>query len=90
VQQTKELATLAAVEEMTKKIVQKVACFQPTTERSSINHHSPRIHHNFTTKTPTQKRTFSKTPFKNARINAKKAPATAGAFFLAKSKKIKR
>jgi hypothetical protein len=90
VQQTKELATHAAVEEISKKIVQKVACFQPTKERSPNDHHSPRIHHNFTTKTPPKNAHFLKPPSKTPAKKHKKAPATAGAFFLAKSKKIRR
>jgi hypothetical protein len=38
----------------------------------TTSHHA--IHHNFTTKTPHQKRTFTKTPSKNAHKQAKNSP----------------
>jgi hypothetical protein len=42
----------------------------------------PHLHHKNTTKTPQKKRTISKTPLKTPIKSTKKAPATAGTFFL--------
>jgi hypothetical protein len=64
--------------------------FQPPQFASSIHHDPPPIHHNLTSEKPHPKHPFSKTPFKNARKNTKKAPATAGTFFYQTSKKTKR
>jgi hypothetical protein len=46
------------------------------------HHQSPRIHHEFTTKTPRKNTQIAATPLKKACKNAKKAPAIAGTFFL--------
>jgi hypothetical protein len=54
---------VANLGELTNKIkLKKVACFSDPKKCLSTHHDSPAIHHNFTTKKPRKKRTFSQNP----------------------------
>jgi hypothetical protein len=65
-----------------KNKLQKSGVFFAPKKPPRIHHVSPRIHHDFTIKTPSQNTHFFPNPFKNARKSAASRHPTSAIFFL--------